>query len=510
MITTPGRIGRTRPAKSTRAAVPAISNVPPPHNPEAEQAVLGGLMLAGRDGDVETVASALAGLGVGDFYVRGHAAIFSTIEALHREAKMPDLVVVCDWLRQQGRLDEAGGAAYLTGLLGATFSPVTLAEHIPLLKRDAMRRTLAELGGHLLHHSRNGADLEALMTFSGRVLDDVREGLEFVHSPYRERSCTDRISGAALAADETSPEVAWLPFLRQLGVVGRGLATLLSAHGKAGKTTLLLYAVRALLPALPGFRITWITEEPRALWRARVRRFPEMASPAFTLIFASGRPWPDVVARLAREETDLLVVDTVRAVCGITDENDQASVTAAIQPLVFLARRKGWALVLVHHLRKSAADVGLGHAGSHALVGLVDVAVELHRDPHSRTRRVCKTVSRFLETPAEWVVDLRGDEMQILGDPGLLAAAETVRRVHTVLDETPRSRDEVAALLEPQPSRGALHNALSVLVNEGKATLHGRGTKGNVYRWSARKHSFIHDLSSIRERMESEPEGTRA
>jgi hypothetical protein len=45
--------------------------------------------------------------------------------------------------------------------------------------------------------------------------------------------------------------------------------TLLSALSKAGKTTLLLHVVRALLTLLATLRIVWITEEPRSLWRAR-------------------------------------------------------------------------------------------------------------------------------------------------------------------------------------------------------------------------------------------------
>lgn len=254
-------------------------------------------------------------------------------------------------------------------------------------------------------------------------------------------------------------------------------------------------------------RILWITEEPRSLWRARVRRFPELASPSLILIFASGRPWSELLADLRREEADVVIVDTLRAVCGIIDENDQAAVTAVIQPLIFVTRQKGWALVLVHHLRKSAADVGLGHAGSHALVGLVDVAVELHRDRHAATRRICKAVSRFDATPPDWVAELRGNELHALGDSASLAAAEITRRVEAVLDEVPRRREEIAALLEPAPSRGALHAALATLLREEKAVREGRGTKGDPHRWSVPSKSFIHDLSPIRERMESKQQG---
>lgn len=476
----------------------------PPHNTDAEQSVLGALLLASQHGEASTLSEAFKVLGSGDFYTAAHTMIFAAMTDLRREGRAPDLVSVTDRLRQQGRLDDCGGASYLTSLLNATFSPATLPHHLAIVKRDSGKRALAELGGHLLHHADNGQDLESLVTFAGRALQNVQGALESIHSPLREGACMDRISGAALATDETSVEVEWLPFLRQVGVVGRGLVTLLSALGKAGKTTLLLHVVRTLLTPPVTVRIVWVTEEPRSLWRTRVRRFPEMASPVLTLIFASGRPWAEVLADLEREEADLVIIDTIRAVCGIADENDQAAVTAAIQPAIFQSRRRNWALVLVHHLRKSAADVGLGHAGSHALVGLVDVAIEMHRDTHSPARRVCKAISRFTETPSEWVLELRGDEIYALGDPSILSAAETVRRVQAVLDETPRNRQEIAALLDPQPSRGALHNALATLVRDRNATRHGSGVKGDVHRWSASENSFIHELSHIRERMVSD------
>lgn len=476
-------------------AAPAREHAPP-HNTEAEQAVLGGIMLAvGQGGHDDSLAEALT-LTPEALYHEHHREIFRAMHDLYAAGRPPDLILVTDALRQRDLLDRCGGAAYLTSLLDAVPTPALLPSHVGILRQHHHKRILAELGVELQREALNGHDPEELLALTRRVVGEIDS-----FTAIGERPRTDRIDGATLAGDAASPDAEWIPFLRLEGVVGRGLATLISSHGKTGKTTLLVHAVRRL----PQMRALWITEEPRSLWRARVRRYPELASPNLVLVFANGRPWADLLADLRREEADnmVIILDTIRAVCGIADENDQAAVTAAIQPLVFLARQKGWALVLVHHLRKSAADVGLGHAGSHALVGLVDVAVELHRDAHTPARRVCKAISRFDATPSDWVAELRGDELHVLGDSGSLAAAETVRRVEAVLDEILRKREEIAALLEPPPSRGALHGALGALVREGRAVRQGRGTKGDPHRWSSPKNSFIHDLSPIRERMES-------
>jgi hypothetical protein len=457
----------------------------PPHNLDAEQAVLGSMLL-----DAETAEPVVRVLRLEDFYRTSHRRLLEAMRALRDRGEPVDLVTVTDHLRTSGHLDEAGGAAYITGLMQSVPTAANVAHYVGIVRRDGWKRTLAEVFGEAGRGVCNGHDPTEVVTLVRRVLD----GFDSFVQLSRSKGVNERITAAALANDPTLPDVEWIPFLRQAGIVGCGLVTLLSALAKTGKTTLLVHGVRALVRSTPGFRVVWITEEPRGLWKTRLRQFPELASPDLVLVFARGERWSTVLSGLEAEETDLVVVDTVRTVCGIADENDQGAVSAALLPLVFLTRRKNWALVLVHHLRKSPADVGVGHAGSHAFVGLVEVAVELHRDPHSRTRRVCKTVSRYDATPSEWVLELREGEMHTLGDPGLLDAAETVRRVEAVLDTVPRTRQEIAALIDPPPSQGALHNALTTLVKEGRAVPEGRGTRGNPLRWR-RSDSFIHDLS---------------
>jgi hypothetical protein len=115
-----------------------------PASLEAEQAALGGLLLAAHAGDLENLGR-IEFLGQAHFSVPQHAAIFRAIEAVYQQGQVPDLVTVTDFLRQQGALDDAGSATYITSLLTATYSPATLPQHIAILKRDADRRALLEL-----------------------------------------------------------------------------------------------------------------------------------------------------------------------------------------------------------------------------------------------------------------------------------------------------------------------------------------------------------------------------
>ncbi len=83
----------------------------PPHSIEAEQSVLGGLMLDNERWDdvAERVVSE-------DFYTRQHRHIFTEMHRLQEMGKPIDLITLAESLEQQGQLDIVGGFAYLAEL----------------------------------------------------------------------------------------------------------------------------------------------------------------------------------------------------------------------------------------------------------------------------------------------------------------------------------------------------------------------------------------------------------
>jgi len=290
---------------------------------------------------------------------------------------------------------------------------------------------------------------------------------------------SSRISGADLSSMENDT-IEWHSFHGLDGVIGPGISTLLSAHGKTGKSTYLIYVVRDLILHL---KVIWLTEEPRSIWIERLEHFPELQSHNLIFYFADGTKWTEQLKRLKTEEADILIIDTARNFCGIIDENDATAWNQAVWPLILMTREKNWALLLIHHLRKSEAAIGLGHAGSHGVVGMVDLAIEMHRDNHSKNRRICRSISRFVETPSEWMIEKNGDELILLGDPTLVSNEELKKRVFEVLDKTPRTRNEITEMLDPVPSRGGLHKALKSLVDEGKVQREGKGVRKNPFVW---------------------------
>ena len=92
-------------ARRTRALTSRV----PPHNLDAEESVLGALLLS-RDA-INAVAE--IGLMSGDFYKPAHQHIYDAVRALTASGQPADVVTVANELRRVGLLDELGGSPYL-------------------------------------------------------------------------------------------------------------------------------------------------------------------------------------------------------------------------------------------------------------------------------------------------------------------------------------------------------------------------------------------------------------
>ena len=100
----------------------------PPHSVQAEQAVLGGLML--DNGAWDKIADKV---GEHDFYRREHRLIFEAVRALADASQPFDVITVSEWLDAREQLEPAGGLAYLGELAHNTPSAANIhAYSIPI------------------------------------------------------------------------------------------------------------------------------------------------------------------------------------------------------------------------------------------------------------------------------------------------------------------------------------------------------------------------------------------
>ncbi len=113
----------------------------PPHSIEAEQAVLGGLLI--DPGAWDNVADAVVAQ---DFYRHDHELIFNAIAALAADAKPCDVVTVSQFLERTGHLEHAGGLAYLGSIARDTPTAANVRSYADIVRERSLLRQLIRAG----------------------------------------------------------------------------------------------------------------------------------------------------------------------------------------------------------------------------------------------------------------------------------------------------------------------------------------------------------------------------
>ncbi|WP_315360205.1 replicative DNA helicase [Neisseria bacilliformis] len=137
------------------------ANLPlPPHSVEAEQSVLGGLLLENSAWD--RIADVVAGE---DFYRHEHRIIFRTITALINENRPADVITVQEFLERSDEIEAAGGFNYLISLAQNTPSAANIRRYAEIVRERAIMRRLAEVGTEIARNAYNpeGRDAAQLL-----------------------------------------------------------------------------------------------------------------------------------------------------------------------------------------------------------------------------------------------------------------------------------------------------------------------------------------------------------
>ena len=112
----------------------------PPHNIEAEQATLGAILL-----DWDAVGSVITHLRAESFYSLQHQTIFKAILSLYNKGQRGDILTITEELRQTGKLDAAGGVAYVASLPDHVPTSSNIEYYAQLVKDDFNRRELIKI-----------------------------------------------------------------------------------------------------------------------------------------------------------------------------------------------------------------------------------------------------------------------------------------------------------------------------------------------------------------------------
>ena len=120
----------------------------PPHSEEAEQSVIGSILI-----DHDAVGVAAENLKPEDFYNLRHKEIFEAILDLYHDGKAVDLVTLKSQLEQRGKLEAAGDMKYLTQVATAVPNSVHIRQYVKIVKDKALYRRFIQLGNQVLQQS---------------------------------------------------------------------------------------------------------------------------------------------------------------------------------------------------------------------------------------------------------------------------------------------------------------------------------------------------------------------
>lgn len=377
-----------------------ISDVPP-HNLEAEQAVLGSMLL-----DRDAIARVVELICAEDFYRDAHRRIYESVTDLFERGEPVDLITVTDQLRDKAQLDDVGGASYVTSLLESVPTAANVEHYARIVLRDARRRRASNVFQLAAVEVGRGDGAEALA--------DVRRALaDLEGSP---ASVVVRVDTIA------AQSVRWL----WPGRIPFGKVTVLDGDPGLGKSVVTLDIAARLSrgAGMPdGARVDLAGPQGVVLLTAEddiadtVRPRLETAGADLERIAAlvrlrdeQGERLPtladlDSVGRAIRTvDAALVIIDPLMAY--LPDERDahrDHDIRRALAPVVALAARTGVAMIVVRHLNKSSAGLNPVYrgGGSIGIIGAARSGLLVAPDPDAPDsgRRILAVTKSNLSAP---------------------------------------------------------------------------------------------------------------
>lgn len=232
----------------------------PPHAVEAEQAVLGGLMLRG-----EALAKIADWISPEDFYRRDHQMIFHAIRELSAKDQPFDAVTLGDWFDGQGLSDLVANGAYLVTLASTTPSAANIVAYAEIVRDKALLRQMIEVGTEAVNagfhpEGRDTSDLIAgfqqrITALAGTPRAGGFKAMRDVALRWMDDLQTRYLSKSILRGLATP----WTRFNDLTGGLVDGDLVILAARPSMGKSAWAV--VVALLCALAGKRVLFFNLE---------------------------------------------------------------------------------------------------------------------------------------------------------------------------------------------------------------------------------------------------------
>jgi len=148
----------------------AVNKIPP-HNLEAEQSVLGAILL-----DRDALNKAMEVISPDDFYHGAHRIIYRCMLDLDDRNEPIDLITLTNYLRDRGDLEKAGGASYISSLLNQTNTTANIKYHSRIVKEKSLLRSLLESSNEIMARVyEGGLDAEDMVDYAEQRIFEISE-----------------------------------------------------------------------------------------------------------------------------------------------------------------------------------------------------------------------------------------------------------------------------------------------------------------------------------------------
>lgn len=509
--------------RTTYGGSSSVNNLPP-QNIEAEESVLGGILLD-PDGMNRVLSVRLEPK---EFYIPAHKEIFQTAYDLFREGLPTDLMTVTSRLYDHGLLDKIGGQSKLAQLVDRTVSAINCDRYAMLIKEKFARRQIIAAANQMAQEAydtyrpleevmgaieQRTAELSSLPVERkadqflewqcNQVISRVRELEMSADLPavklikkqrladefgFRGVKILDEIYMSSLTAEEHEPAMTLeelkakyghddAPDWLMHGIIPNASVILLHALGGDGKTLLSYY-----LSSLLGKGDSWGEFTPTA--RKRRVLIVQVDEPAKNLIMRAEQlnlgdleikfitKWqvesiPRLVSEIDNFKPDLVMIDSITGASkfSVYSEND----VPFAKPLLLMrdiAQDKNVTFLVIHHSSRGADGKGGTARGTTALENSVSELWRLSRaNPLNEddTRRILAIKKSRTRRQGSYLVNLGND-----GDWEMLGRWNG----NSVQEETEAPlRKEIIEFLQDHPNVNYEVQELSEELQRGKSTL---------------------------------------
>ena len=143
----------------------------PPQNLEAEQSVLGGILL--ENTAVNEVADTLQSY---DFYRKSHQIIFEALLELSDKSEPADLITVTELLKSKNTLEAIGGSAYLASLVSSVPSASNIKSYAKIVKQKSLLRQLIKVASEITSRGYDdSANIDDFLDYAESSLFEVTD-----------------------------------------------------------------------------------------------------------------------------------------------------------------------------------------------------------------------------------------------------------------------------------------------------------------------------------------------